>query len=90
MVVDLKIRDFKGKNWRFRVDPLFDSIAVEHCSINIKTNSISITLKKVNPKKWTSVKWITPISRSEQKKPGMSSENDSQPDSLMTMMKDLY
>lgn len=65
MVVDLKIRDFKGKNWRFRVDPLFDSIAVEHCSINIKSNSISITLKKVNEKKWTSIKWITPISRSE-------------------------
>ena len=22
--VDLKLRDFKGKNWRFKIDPLFD------------------------------------------------------------------
>ena len=29
MSVDLKIRDLKGKNYRFRIDPLHDSIAVE-------------------------------------------------------------
>ena len=62
MSVDLKIRDFRGKNWRFKIDPLFDGLAVEQCSVNIKSNSISITLKKENKKKWTSLKWVNPIS----------------------------
>lgn len=61
MSVDLKIRDFKGKNYRFKIDPLFDCLAVEKCTINIKSNSISITLKKENTKKWTSLKWSKPI-----------------------------
>ncbi len=46
MTIDLKIRGFKGKNWRFRIDPVFDVLAVEACSVNIKSNSISLTLKK--------------------------------------------
>ena len=50
---DLKIRDFKGKNLRFRVDPLFGSLAVEGCKLTIKSNSISLTLRKENPAKWS-------------------------------------
>ena len=46
--VDLKIKDFNGKNLRFRVDPLSESIAVEKCSLSVKSNSITLTLVKQN------------------------------------------
>ncbi len=55
--VDLKIREFNGKNLRFRIDPLYDSIAVEKCTLAIKSDSITLTLKKENIKTWTSLKW---------------------------------
>jgi hypothetical protein len=54
--VDLKIKDFKGKNWRFKMEPLFDLLAPEKCKLNIKSNSISIVLEKKDSKQWTSLK----------------------------------
>jgi len=55
--IDLKIRDFNGKNYRFRIEPLFDSLAVEGCKLTIKSNSISLTLAKENEKAWKCLKW---------------------------------
>ena len=43
---DLKEKDWKGKNWRLRIEKLFGGIAVEWCKCTVKSNSISITLKK--------------------------------------------
>ena len=44
--VDLKIRDFKGKHMRFLLKPLSYHITPANCQINVKSNSITITLKK--------------------------------------------
>jgi hypothetical protein len=63
--IDLKIRGFKGKNLRFRIDPVFDTLQVESCSVSIKTNSISLTLKKQNSKKWSSLKWVKQTSKKD-------------------------
>ena len=90
--VDLKIRDFNGKNLRFRVDPLFESIAVEKCTISVKSNSITLTLAKQNQKNWTSLKWQKAPekkSQSESKKDPLTDESDPSA-SLMSLMKDLY
>ena len=72
--VDLKIRDFKGRNLRFKIDPLFDQLKVEACAVNVKSNSITLVLKKLNQRKWTSLKWVKPIQSSEPE-PGNGQRN---------------
>jgi hypothetical protein len=84
MSVDLKIRDFKGKNYRFRIDPLFDGLAVEHCTINIKSNSITITLRKENKKKWSALKFVKAISRTTDDEME-NAVKDNKPETLMDM-----
>ena len=88
---DLKIREFKGKNLRFRIDPLFDSLAVEKCSLTIKSDSITLTLKKENAKNWSSLKWQKEkeIKKGTEKKGADLDDKDPQA-SLMNLMKDLY
>ena len=44
--VDLKIRGFRGKNWRFLLKPLSYHIDASCCRLQVKSNSISLTLKK--------------------------------------------
>ena len=44
--VDLKIRGFGGKNLRFLLKPLSYHISPAESKIFVKSNSISITLKK--------------------------------------------
>jgi len=89
--IDLKIRDFNGKNLRFKVDPLCDSIAVEKCTMNIKSNSISLTLKKENPRTWRSLKWTKPVKTNETHMPAMSkAAKEGSPETLNTLMADLY
>lgn len=89
MSVDLKIRDFKGKNYRFRIDPVFDSLAVEQCWINIKSNSITMTLKKENKKKWSSIKWAKTIAKTTEN--GLKkAAKDGKPETLMEMFQDMY
>ncbi len=89
----MKIREFNGKNLRFRIDPLFESIAVEKCSVTIKSNSITLTLGKENPNKnWSSLKW----QKAPEKKNLGSDAVDPLADTsdpsanLMSLMKDLY
>jgi hypothetical protein len=83
--VDLKIKDFKGKNWRFKMEPLFDLLDPEKCKVNIKSNSISIVLEKQEPKKWTNLKYVKPIS-----KPLAPATPSGGNEELMGLMKDLY
>jgi hypothetical protein len=88
--VDLKIRDFKGKNWRFRVDPVHDSLAVEGCKINIKSNSITITLQKENPKQWKSLKFVKQMGKHQSQAEGSNAGEGGANGELMSLMKDLY
>ena len=83
--VDLKILGFKGKNWRFKMDPLFDKIAENNCKVNVKSNSISISLCKAAHKKWSSLKYVKSMSKPlpEDSTGGVNAE-------LMGLMKDLY
>ena len=50
--LDLKIRDFNGKNLRFNMRPLEHHISVGDSKIQVKSNSITITLKKADKKTW--------------------------------------
>jgi len=70
---------------------LFDSLAVEKCSLTIKSDSITLTLKKENAKNWSSLKWQKEkeTKKSEEKKGADLDEKDPQA-SLMHLMKDLY
>ena len=52
--VDLKIRDFNGKHWRFRIEPLHKDIDVVECKMQVKSSSITITLKKREASKFWS------------------------------------
>lgn len=58
--VDFKVRGLKGKkgnqNLRLRLDPLGGTISPADCKINIKSNSISLTLRKADAgKSWKDV-----------------------------------
>ena len=91
--VDLKIRDFNGKNLRFRVEPLFESIAVEKCTLTIKSNSITLTLVKENTNKsWSSLKWQKVAEKKKLAQAAADPSTDSSDPSanLMSLMKDLY
>lgn len=89
--IDLKIREFNGKNYRFRIDPLMDSIAVEKCTMNIKSNSITLTLKKENPRAWRSLKWTKPIKSNETHMPAMSkAAHGGEKETLNSLMSELY
>ncbi len=86
--IDLKIREFKGKNYRFRLEPLHRDIDVGACTMQIKTNSITITLKKrEGTKHWSDI-----LQKKEAKKESKASEQETtDPNaSLMNLMKDLY
>jgi hypothetical protein len=55
--VDFKLRDWKTPkgivNFRLRLDPINAEIIADECKMNIKSNSVSITLKKAEVgKKW--------------------------------------
>lgn len=49
---DLKIRGFQGKHMRFLLKPLSYHIAPASSRIQVKSNSISITLKKEDHNMW--------------------------------------
>ena len=53
--VDLKIRDFKGKHWRFYQKPLSYHIVPASSNIQVKSNSITITLKKEERNHWVNL-----------------------------------
>lgn len=87
----MKIRDFKGKNYRFRLEPLFDSLAVEKCKMTLKSNSISLTLGKENEKAWDRLKFSKAITSKGSMKEAADQKKDKPvSDELMTMMQDLY
>ena len=90
--MDLKIRDFQGKNLRFRLEPLKNDIDVADCKIQIKSNSITLTLKKRDTLAYWSDILAKPTDKKSAKK--MTADKDvesSDPNAnLMNLMKDLY
>lgn len=45
--IDLKVLGWKGSNYRCRIGPLYEKIQIDKAKMNLKSNSISITLVKV-------------------------------------------
>ena len=80
--------DFNGKNWRLKINPLNGLIDPASCKMKVKSNSITLELKKANSRFWDDIK--------EKKKPlggASKKEDDIDKDpssSLMDLMKDLY
>ena len=89
--VDLKIRGFKGKNMRFLLKPLSYHINPASCRLTIKSNSISLTLKKEDSKPWVNLtKGSGPMIGGGKKDPTKGMDNEDPQASLMKMMANLY
>jgi len=95
--VDLKIRGFKGKNWRFLLKPLTYHVDPANCRIQVKSSSISITLKKEDKQHWINLTKKSGPSLGSKASAGRDEESaypsgnqDDPSDSLMQMMKNLY
>jgi len=83
--LDLRILDFNGKNYRLRVDPLNDLIDPATGKLKVKSNSITLEMKKKDNKYWGDLK---PKAKAFDVK---DEEGNKDPEkSLMSMMKDLY
>ena len=54
--IDLRILNFNGKNWRLKLSPLNGLIDPASCKLKVKSNSISLELKKAKPKYWDDIK----------------------------------
>lgn len=55
----------------------------------MKSNSITLTLKKQNPATWTSVKFVKPLGKSAKSEED-GKEKEQEPEGLMDLMKNLY
>lgn len=90
----MRILDFNQKNLRLKISPLNGLIDPASCKLKVKSNSISLELKKAKNKYWDDIK--------EKKKTGgagsegLGSKDKLKDDvndpgaSLMNMMKELY
>ena len=90
---DLKIRNFNGKHYRLRLTPLAYHIDPALSKIQVKSNSITISLKKAEMNHWMDVLKKAKKGDKPGKKGGaveaLQAGEDPQA-SLMGMMKDLY
>ena len=86
---DLKIIDFNGRNLRLGLAPLAHPIVPDESKIQIKSNSITMTLKKADASHWESL-LQTGKSGKKLTKPDTSALGDDPQASLMGMMRDLY
>jgi calcyclin binding protein len=85
---DLTIKGYNGKNLRLRIGKLNKDIDISKSRFNVKSSSISITLKKVADGQWDDIKEKKPMfgKKEEEEK---SKEKDPS-SSLMDMMKEMY
>lgn len=88
--VDLKIRGFKNKNMRFLVKPLSYHVVPASCRIQVKSSSITITLKKEDQKHWVNLAMKSGPSLGGKTEESNDFKNDDPQASLMKMMKNLY
>jgi calcyclin binding protein len=88
---DLRILHFNGKNWRLRIGPLNGLIDPASCKIKVKSNSITLELKKAKSKYWSDIKESAALASAPGAPTKKGSEDGADPSaSLMNMMKDLY
>lgn len=91
--VDLRVLSFNGKNWRLKISPLNNLIEPGASKLKVKSNSITLELKKANKKYWTDIKekkkTTSETSASSTKKSDEPEAGDPGA-SLMNMMKELY
>jgi len=83
---DLTIMGLNDKNYRLRVYPLNKNINEKESSFKVKTNSISIKLKKSGTETWDDLKEKKGLFS---KKPELG-KNEDPSASLMNMMKEMY
>ena len=91
--IDLRILNFKGKNWRLKISPLNGLIDPAACKIKVKSNSITLELKKAKKKYWDDIKQKKSALSTDDDLSTKSKEKDEGGDpgaSLMNMMKELY
>ena len=86
---DLKIIDFNGRHLRLGLAPLANPIVPDESKIQIKSNSITMTLKKAETSNWESL-LQTGKAGKKPTKPDTSALGDDPQASLMGMMRDLY
>ena len=73
-------------NYRLRLDPLGGFISPAECKINVKSNSVSLTLKKADANKT----WVDVLYKAKQaQEKGKEASKDPQT-GLMDMMKKMY
>ena len=83
---DLRVHNLHGKNYRLRIPELQNLIDLAECKFQVKTNSITITLKKSKNESWTDLKpKQTMLGKKEKKK-----EDEDPMAGLMGMMKEMY
>lgn len=91
--VDLRILSFNNKNLRLKISPLNGLIDPAECKLKVKSNSITIEMKKAKLKHWDDIKETKPSASDTRLKNAANEKEDPEKDpsaSLMSMMKDLY
>lgn len=83
---DLRIHDLNSKNYRLRVPELQARIEIAESKFKVKSNSVTLYLKKTKDESWTDVK---PKQSLISKKPDTKKDEDPM-SSIMGMMKDMY
>jgi calcyclin binding protein len=90
--LDLRILNFNGKNLRLKIVPLNGLIDPAACKMKVKSNSLTLELKKAKKKYWDDIKekksGLLGTAAGDKKKDTYDKEDPGA--SLMSMMKDLY
>ncbi len=86
----MRILHFNGHNYRLKISPLNGLIDPAESKLKVKSNSISVELKKAKPKYWDDIK-EKKASFSAAKKEADKDDSEKDPGaSIMSMMKELY
>lgn len=87
--LDLRILNFNGKNWRLKISALNNLIDPAESKLKIKSNSITLELKKREKRQWSDVKEKKLATQGLNKT--SKKEEESEPGAaLIDMMKELY
>ena len=87
---DLRIIGFNGKNWRLKFPQLNGLIDPAACKLKVKSNSITIELKKAKSKHWDDIKVSKKADKEKSSIAGKKGEEKDPSTALMDMMKNLY
>ena len=86
---DLIVKAYNRKNLRLKIVKLNKDIDAAKSIINIKTNSISITLKKATDGSWDDIKEKKSLFATKEEDDEKNKDKDPSA-SLMNMLKDMY